>query len=1285
MKDQSKTKQALIKELAALRQKIVELESMKSGPAPIDHRQRQHVEEPEKGPSASSKIQVSGINVAWDAVRGTCTFEDLPVVMMWVDATLAGLMSGVQAMVGTERFFLALQGEGRKSVEADWQVISQYPDFRDGFTAIANIAAVAGWGYWELASLDTERRECHFRIRDSWEGRYQRSLGVCWGSGMLAGKMAGYCTKLFGTNCWADQTHFIAKGDNCDEFFVQPSPRSIENEIEDLLVSGEATRADMAVALKKLEKEIAERKHAENALRTANKQLQDIIEFLPDATIIADKDNKVIAWNRAMEELTGVSKAAIIGQDHHQATIPFYGEVRPSLMDLVCVDDKELADKYSAVRRIGAVVHAEAFTPALYNNRGAHVFAVASPLFDEANNVVGIIESIRDITERKHAEDALRESEKKYREFADLLPQIVFETNIQGTITFVNRSALAMSGYTQEDVEKGVNMLDTIIPEDREQARESLKQLLASGISLGNEYTFLRKDGGTFPVIIHTSTVIRDGHVVGLRGFAVDITDRRRTEEALRKSEERFRNIFENATEGIYQTTPEGRYLNVNPAFARMFGYSSPQEMIDSVSNIGQQLYVNPKDREEMVRKLREHGRVEGYEVQVYRKDRSKFWISINIHTVRDEAGSIKYFEGTNQDITERRQTEEALRESEGKFKDLAEKSMVGIYLYQDGVFKYINGGLAEIFGYAPEEIIDRLGLKDVIHPADLQMVQENVRQRLSGEKQSKRYEFRAITKNGDVKRVEVYGSQTLYLGKPAVVGTVLDVTERRKAEKELLESEEKYRQLVENASEAIFVAQNYKLVFVNAATAKLTRYTVSELMTRPFVDFIHPEDRDMIAERHLSRLKGEEIPHAYSFRIIRKDGQIRWGELHAILIHWGGEQATLNFLTDITERKYLESQLAQSQKMEAIGTLAGGIAHDFNNILTALIGYGNILQMKMKEDDPSWVYVEQILASSEKAANLTQSLLAFSRKQAVELKPQTVNTIIGGIEKLLKRLLTEDITLTIILPDNDLTIMADITQIDQVLMNLATNARDAMPRGGTLTIEVKESTIDNAFIIGEDYGRPGAYALISVTDTGIGMDKQTQERIFDPFFTTKEVGKGTGLGLSTVYGIIKQHNGSIHVESEPGRGSAFRIYLPVVPISVQHKKAAPLPVEGGTETILLAEDNSAVRELTKEVLTLSGYTVIEAVDGEDAIRKFLEHKDTIGLMLADVVMPKKNGKEVYEEIIKVMPNAKVIFMSGYTGDVVLEKGVFEDTIDFIKKPLVPDELLLKIRTVLNR
>ena len=397
-----------------------------------------------------------------------------------------------------------------------------------------------------------------------------------------------------------------------------------------------------------------------------------------------------------------------------------------------------------------------------------------------------------------------------------------------------------------------------------------------------------------------------------------------------------------------------------------------------------------------------------------------------------------------------------------------------------------------------------------------------------------------------------------------------------------------------------------------------------------------------------------------------------------------GNREVIVENFQDIADRKKLEEQLGHSQKMEAVGQLAGGVAHDFNNILTAIIGYGNLLRMKIGGDEKLGKYVTQILYSAERAANLTNSLLAFSRKHIINLKIVSLNEIIGRSEKLLSRLVREDIELRV-LTGPDCCIRADSMQIEQVLMNLVTNARDSMPEGGQLTISTEPITLNDEFVGTRGYGEPGPFVMISVADKGAGMDNLVQERIFEPFFTTKETGKGTGLGLSIVYGIVKQHNGYIQVSSEPGNGTTFKIYLPV--IEEIGKKPEPSTIKAtprGTETVLLAEDDTVVRTLAKCVLEEFGYTVIEAVDGEDAVDKFRENIDLIQLVILDVVMPKKNGKQSHDSIKMIRPGVKALFMSGYTGDILSSRGILDEKLTFVPKPLEQSVFLQKVREVLD-
>jgi len=400
-----------------------------------------------------------------------------------------------------------------------------------------------------------------------------------------------------------------------------------------------------------------------------------------------------------------------------------------------------------------------------------------------------------------------------------------------------------------------------------------------------------------------------------------------------------------------------------------------------------------------------------------------------------------------------------------------------------------------------------------------------------------------------------------------------------------------------------------------------------------------------------------------------------------------GEHTGFVSITRDITERKILEDQLRHAQKMEAIGQLAGGIAHDFNNILTAIIGYGHVALMKMAKDDPLRLNIESMLEGTDRAAHLTKDLLLFSRKQVSERKPMDLNAVVGQVEKFLKQVIGEDIVCKKAVTGQSLTVFADSHQLEQVLMNLATNARDAMPRGGVLTILTERVVLQEDFTSAHGYGKPGVYAMMTVTDTGTGMDENTRKRIFEPFFSTKEVGKGTGLGLAVVYGIIKDHEGFINVYSEPGKGATFRIYLPIVESISAAEETTPRQEEAparGTETVLVAEDDDSLRKLSRTVLAEYGYTVIEAVDGEDAVKKFMENKDTVRLLLLDLIMPKMNGKEAYDEIRKIMPDMKAIFVTGYALDLVRQKASLQDGVHLVYKPISPTALLRKVRSVLD-
>jgi CheY-like chemotaxis protein len=381
-----------------------------------------------------------------------------------------------------------------------------------------------------------------------------------------------------------------------------------------------------------------------------------------------------------------------------------------------------------------------------------------------------------------------------------------------------------------------------------------------------------------------------------------------------------------------------------------------------------------------------------------------------------------------------------------------------------------------------------------------------------------------------------------------------------------------------------------------------------------------------------------------------------------------------------------LEAQLLQSQKIEAIGQLAGGVAHDFNNILSAIVGYGHLTLRKMPKDDYLRGYVEQILEAAQRATTLTQGLLSFSRRRIMNPAPHDLNDIIRNFEKFLMRLIREDIKITTACAEDELTILVDKGQLEQVLMNLVGNARDAMPSGGDITIRTESMYMDEKFIEAHGFGKTGKYAVLTVSDTGEGMDESTRTKIFEPFFTTKGEGKGTGLGLSMVYGIVKQHEGFIDVHSELGKGTSFKVYLPLVRGSVTEEKrdADVDTIKGGSETILVAEDDAALRKLVATFLHDHGYDVIEAVDGADAVAQYGQNRERVDLVILDGIMPKKNGIEALHDIRMLNASVKAIFVSGYAKDIINKQGLLEPDIDLIVKPVTPSVLIKKVRAALD-
>ena len=761
-----------------------------------------------------------------------------------------------------------------------------------------------------------------------------------------------------------------------------------------------------------------------------------------------------------------------------------------------------------------------------------------------------------------------------------------------------------------------------------------------------------------------------------------ELRERQLAESELRSSDERFKQLSSLTSEGI-MIQAAGIILDANQAFAELIGYANSDQLIGR--NGLEIISFTAESRQHVLAHMLENSS-KTFEVEIIRPDGS-------LLAAETQGREINYLGRqarlvTMRDISERKRAEREKEQIISLQKATIESTADGILVIDhSGKITDFNQRFTQMWRI-PDSILskrdDAQALQFVLNQLlDPQGFAAKVNELYAAPEQ----ESFDLLLFKDGRCFERYSRPQRIAGQPAGrVWSFRDVSERKLGEQRLLESERRYRTLFESAGDAIFLLLGNRIVDCNSRTLEVFGCAREKIIDQPISRFHpprQPDGSDSLTkgkERNTAALNGH--PQFFEWRHIRFDGTSFDAEVSLTRIKLVAGNFLLAMVRDISQRKGLEEQLRQAQKMEAIGILAGGVAHDFNNILSTIVGYTSLLQMKLKKDEGINEYIERILAATERAVNLTSSLLAFSRKQEIELRPLDINDTIYGFHKILARLIGEDIDFHLELASRTLVVDADVRQIEQVLMNLANNCRDAMPRGGKLTIR------SEAVALNEPLGEipAGSYAVVTVADSGTGMDKDVQAHIFEPFFTTKEVGKGTGLGLAIVYGIVKKHNGFIHMTSTAGAGTTFNIYLPLKEQKLKKSVRRKLEkIPSGSETILLVEDDASVRQVTRSMLEEFGYTVLEAADGIEAQSVFLGHRDQVRLILCDLIMPKMNGRETHDAIKKIRGDIKVIFMSGYTADIIAGKGLADSGIHLLPKPLNPATLLKKIRSVLDK
>ncbi len=772
-----------------------------------------------------------------------------------------------------------------------------------------------------------------------------------------------------------------------------------------------------------------------------------------------------------------------------------------------------------------------------------------------------------------------------------------------------------------------------------------------------------------------------------------EVIELKQTEKTLRENEELFNILAEETGQLMFFFNPETGKIKWTGAVEAITGYTLEEYYSFDVDALIE--LVHPDNRK-MVMKTMNHAVKNGTrfdtEYRLRRKDGSYIYVEEHGSFVSGREGKLYPTVGTISNITERKQAEEAKQQALILLQSAEDIGMSGCWSQSLQADRQVvwSQGEYQIHGL-PLNVKPSLKLHlHCVHPEDREEHIRLFKEHLASNQTHFSQEYRIQKQDGTIKHIQAkYEIFRDYNGRPVTVrGTNKDITEQKQIETALRESEERFRTIAEDMPVLIcrFLPDG-EITYVNKAYDYFAN-TPEEFIGSNFLTLIPESDWETVMA-NICALTIEEPTLSHEHRVILPGNDIRWQRWTSRALFDNKEQliAYQSIGEDITERKGLEEQLRQATKMEAVGRLAGGVAHDFNNALTPIIGISDMLLMELTPNHSLFGRINEIKKAGDRCASLTRQLLAFGRQQQMELKVFNLNDVVINVETLLLRVIGEDIDFIKHLePDLENT-KADINQIEQILVNLAVNARDAMPTGGKLTIETSNVFFDDEYASSHVSVAPGHYVMLAVSDTGVGMDDEVKSNIFEPFFTTKEKGRGTGLGLSTVYGIVKQSGGNIWVYSEPGIGTTFKTYLPCVNEKPDKLFAKDVPITEkliGSETILLVEDDADARKAINHILTEHGYIILEASSGEEAIRLREQYSSKIHLLATDVVMPGISGRELADQLIQSYPDMKVLFMSGYTDDAILNHGVLEKETHFVQKPFTVNSITKKIREVLD-
>jgi PAS domain S-box-containing protein len=902
--------------------------------------------------------------------------------------------------------------------------------------------------------------------------------------------------------------------------------------------------------------DITEQDRTLRALRENETRYREIFEGANDVICLFDLKGSCLAWNPAGERLFGYSEAEVLAMPAGEllnriVAVQARDQVRDAFRRKVREGVKQTRYEVDGVTKDGGEVALEISSQVLF--RDGKPFAIQGVM--------------RDVTERRRAEAELRRSEEQFRELFENANDIIYRHDLNGQNFTGNRTAERLLGYQRGE---GVNLSfrDFVAPEHLERAQAAIAEKLAGKAdATAYELDVIARDGRRLTLEVSTRLIYENGAPVGIQGIARDITERKAAEKALRESEEKYRELFENANDIIYIHDLNGRYMTINKTAERVFGYTREEATELSMATVIVPEHM-ARAKQAVAEKLAGNARSTKYELDVFARDghRVTLEVSSRMLTVNGEPVGIQ---GIARDVTDRKLSEKALRESEERYRALFENANDLLYVHNlDGYFLDINPATTRTFGYTAEEA-RHVNVLHLITPESRSVVKKAIASLLSNPNESVEYEAELFARDGRRVLLELSSRAVLRDGVPVgIQGIARDITERRLAERALRESEERFRRIFEEAPIGIqIVTVTGEIVRPNRTFCEFLGYEPEELIGKSYAVLNHPDE---VGEtlRHATRLLLD--PNISNFqtekRYLHKDGRVMWGKLTGVAIRdaEGKPIYGLAMVEDLSTRRELEDQLRHAQKMEAVGQLAAGIAHEFNNLITVMTGYAAMIERRFAsgQTDPASLetmhrYIKEILEATARAGLLTGQLLAFGRKQPQQLKPLSLNDVVSDTLKMLRPILSRSLEITTELAPDIGGVLADPHQMEQVVTNLAVNARDAMPDGGRLTIrtanvwrEARSSqTIEGAhYTIRDDEEQTTemqSYVMLEVSDTGDGMDEDMQKRIFEPFFTTKPVGRGTGLGLSVVEGIVAQSKGNITVSSRPGEGTTFRVLLP--------------------------------------------------------------------------------------------------------------------------------------------